>query len=88
MQAQIELEMSRILEAAPRAGESVQAAFSTKERELQALFDSLTPDECTVLHVKLMGSDDAVAGFRRLAGERRTRVLNTLANASRRRKSA
>lgn len=88
IQAQIELEMSRILEAAPRSGESVQVAFDIKEKELRQLFETMTVEECAALHATLTNSHEAVAGFRRLAVERRARVLGALAAASHRRKSA
>lgn len=86
--AQIEQEMSRILQASPQPGQSVQAAFDAKERLLRRLFETMSADECAVLHSTLTGSSERVVGFSRLASERRARVLSALAAAPRRRKCA
>ena len=81
IQAIIELELTRILEAAPASGESVARAFDHKELALKQLFETLTRDECTKLHTTIT-ADDSTA-LARLSAERRARVLSSLVAAAR-----
>jgi hypothetical protein len=81
MRAIIESEVARIIEALPAPGESVQRAFDRKECELRTLFVSLTRAERIALHASLTAERSSVLA--RLTGERRGRVLASLAEVSR-----
>jgi len=81
IQDAIEMEMARILEAPPAAGESVARAFDQKELALKQLFETLTRDECMKLHATVT-ANDAMA-LARLSADRRARVLSSLLAAAR-----
>jgi len=81
IQDAIEMEMARILEAPPAAGESVARAFDQKELALKELFETLTRDECMQLHATVT-ANDAMA-LARLSAARRARVLSSLLAAAR-----
>ena len=81
MRTVIEGEVARIIEASPEPGESVQRAFDRKERELHALFVSLTRAERMTLNASLAAERSGVLA--RLTGERRGRVLASLAETAR-----
>ena len=81
IQDAIEMEMARILEAPPAAGESVARAFDQKELALKQLFETLTRDECMMLHATVT-ANDAMA-LARLSADRRARVLSSLLAAAR-----
>ena len=81
IQDAIELEMARILEAAPAAGESVARAFDNKELALKHLFETLTREECLKLHSTVTA--DGATALARLSGDRRARVLASLVTAAR-----
>jgi hypothetical protein len=81
IQAAIEMEMARILEAAPAPGESVARAFDNKEIDLKQLFETLTREECIKLHATVT-ADDATA-LARLSSDRRARVTSSLLAAAR-----
>lgn len=81
MRSIIESEVARIIEALPEPGESVQRAFDRKERELRALFATLTRAERIALHASLSAEDSRVLS--RLTGERRGRVLASLTESAR-----
>jgi len=78
-------EISRILDAMPASGESVQRAFDRKEQELRAVIASLTHSEAAALHLRLTSNrkDGVNASFVRLTVERRTRLLSLLAETPR-----
>jgi hypothetical protein len=68
------------------ASDSVEATFARKERRLREVFASLDPGEAKRLHARLVEprpSDAVAAGFARLAGERRQRLLRLLADRHR-----
>lgn len=81
IQDAIELEMARILEAAPASGESVARAFDGKELALKQLFETLTREECMKLHATVTA--DGATAFARLSSDRRARVLSSLVAAAR-----
>jgi hypothetical protein len=75
----IETELARIIEEPAAPGESLQRAFDRKERELRALFLSLTRAESFALHAKLLAErDTADSLLARLTDQRRSRVLACL----------
>jgi hypothetical protein len=77
----------RILRAPPEWGETVEGAFTRKERELAAAFEALAPAAAGELFHRLSNPppDDPVAeSFERLVPERRGRLLANLAAAPRR----
>ena len=85
--AAIEQTILDILTSAPMFGETIDAAYRRKERELAELFESLTRSEAATLQRRLVDprSDDAIATrFARLVVDRRTRLLAVLADAPRR----
>lgn len=81
IQDAIELEMARILEAAPASGESVARAFDGKELALKQLFETLTREECSKLHASVTA--DSATALTRLSADRRARVLSSLVAAAR-----
>ena len=85
MQSVIEQELTRILDTPMAAGESVQRAFDAKESEVRALFESLSSDECTKLHLAIANGKATVASFTKLTAERRGRLIAHLTNPNRRR---
>ncbi len=81
-----EQQMLAILATAPAFGETIDAAYRRKERELGQLFGSVTRIEAIALHRRLSDprGDDAVAThFGRLVVERRTRLLAVLSRVRR-----
>jgi hypothetical protein len=77
----------RVLRTPPAWGETVEGAFTGKERELAAAFEALAPAEASALFHRLsnLPPDDPVAvSFARLVPERRGRLLAILAAAPRR----
>jgi hypothetical protein len=84
----IEGEVTRILDEAPTPGESVQHAFDRKERDLRALFSSLTRAESETLYSTLVAEIELGtprARLARLTPERRNRILSFLGDSGRRR---
>jgi hypothetical protein len=76
-----------ILDAPLLAGETAAAGFDRKERELAAAFAQLPVLAARGLHMRLANprsGDSLVDKFSRLTIERRTRLLNFLADARRR----
>lgn len=76
-----------ILAGGPADGETLDAAFRRKERELGALFATLDVATSRALHRRLSISADGdvvAARFGRLVSERRARLLAFLADARRR----
>jgi hypothetical protein len=76
-----------ILDAPLHTGETAAAGFARKERELAAVFAQLPVLAARGLHMRLANPrrDDQLADkFARLTIERRTRLLNFLADARRR----
>jgi hypothetical protein len=82
-----ECEILAVLDAPANVGEAAEAAFRRKERELGAVFATLTTLESRALHTRLSNPkpDDAMAmRFVRLVADRRARLLAFLADARRR----
>jgi hypothetical protein len=80
--------VSRILDAEPEPGESVQRSFDRKEHELRAYCDQLDHESRARLWSRLVtaaADDPIVAKLGRLSSERRQRMLASLAEAPRRR---
>jgi hypothetical protein len=80
--------VSRILDAEPEPGESVQRSFDRKERELRAYCDQLDHDDRDRLWLRLVAADNddpIVRKLGRLSTERRQRLLASLSEAPRRR---
>ncbi|MBA3503456.1 MAG: hypothetical protein H0T65_24050 [Deltaproteobacteria bacterium] len=76
-----------VLVTPPHYGETIEAAYRRKERELTELFANLGRGEAAVLLKRLSDprTDDALATrFARLVVDRRTRLLALLADAPRR----
>jgi len=85
--AAIEQTILDILTSAPMFGETIEAAYRRKERELAGLFGSLTRGEAATLQRRLVDprSNDPIASrFARLVIDRRTRLLAVLADVPRR----
>ena len=83
----IEDTIIEILATSPAYGETIEAAYRRKERELAVLFASLTRIEAAALQRRLTAprADDVLAQrFARLVVERRTRLLALLAETPRR----
>jgi|SRR5689334_9803606 len=86
-EASVEDRVLRILRAPPEWGETVEGAFTRKERELAAVFAALEPAEAGELFRRLSsprGDDPIAVGFARLVPERRGRLLGLLIGAPRR----
>ncbi len=67
-----------ILRTPQEPGETVEAVFCRRERELAAMFQALAPVEADELLHRLSGprvGDPVAMGFARLAPERRQRLL-------------
>lgn len=80
-------QMMRILRAPQASGETVEGAFSRKERELLAVFEPLAPTEASELFRRLTTprpGDPVAASFGRMVPERRGRLLAFLLGAPRR----
>jgi hypothetical protein len=80
--------VSRILDAEPEPGESVQRSFDRKERELRAYCDQLDHEIRARLWSRLVAAetnDPIIAKLARLSTERRQRMLASLAETPRRR---
>lgn len=76
-----------VLVTPPRYGETIEAAYRRKERELTELFATLGRGEASVLLKRLSDprTEDVLATrFSRLVVDRRTRLLALLADAPRR----
>ena len=76
-----------ILDAPLHDGEPAHVGFARKERELAAAFSTLPIFDQRALHARLSAprqGDVLAAKFARLTQERRTRLLNFLADARRR----
>jgi hypothetical protein len=76
-----------VLVTPPRYGETIEAAYRRKERELTELFATLDRNEASTLLKRLSDprTEDALAmRFARLVVDRRTRLLALLADAPRR----
>jgi hypothetical protein len=76
-----------ILVTPPHYGETIEAAYRRKERELTELFATLARGEAAALLKRLSDprTEDALATrFARLVIDRRTRLLTLLADAPRR----
>jgi hypothetical protein len=76
-----------VLVTPPHYGETIEAAYRRKERELTELFATLSRSEAAVLLKRLSDprTEDALATrFARLVVDRRTRLLALLADAPRR----
>jgi hypothetical protein len=69
------------LAGAPAYGETIEAAYRRKERELAALFAALDRADAVALYRRLSeprDDDRVAAAFMRLVVDRRTRLLATL----------
>lgn len=76
-----------ILEAPLLPGETAHAGFARKERELGNAFAALSVLEARALQSRLSNprtGDQLAAAFSRMTSERRTRLINFLADARRR----
>ena len=76
-----------VLVTPPHYGETIEAAYRRKERELTELFATLARSEASMLLKRLSDprTEDALAmRFARLVVDRRTRLLALLADAPRR----
>jgi hypothetical protein len=76
-----------VLVTPPHYGETIEAAYRRKERELTELFATLSRGEAATLLKRLSDprTEDALATrFARLVIDRRTRLLTLLADAPRR----
>lgn len=76
-----------ILEAPAASHETVEVAFTRKEREIGSLFSQLSVPECRALHARLANpqpADEVAVTFGRLVIARRTRLLAFLADVRRR----
>ena len=76
-----------ILDAPLASGESALAGFQRKEHELGTLIATLSATACHALHERLatpQHGDELAHKFARLTVERRTRLLDFLADARRR----
>jgi len=76
-----------ILDAPFAAGETAHTGFQRKEHELGAAFAALSVSDSRNLHVRLASpkpGDTIAHKFARMTLERRTRLLNFLADARRR----
>lgn len=83
----LEPSILQALASPPRYGETIEAAYRRKERELADLFGSLTRGEAATLERRLSAAreDDVLAQrFARLVVDRRTRLLAILADIPRR----
>jgi hypothetical protein len=83
----LEPSILQALAAAPQYGETIEAGYRRKERELADLFGSLTRSEAATLQRRLSTprDDDALARrFARLVVDRRARLLAILADTPRR----
>ncbi|MBA3391296.1 MAG: hypothetical protein H0T89_01570 [Deltaproteobacteria bacterium] len=83
----LDAELTAILDAPLVLGETAMVGYARKEAELARVFAKLTILESLTLHKRLTiaKADDAlVAKFMRLTVDRRTRLLNFLADARRR----
>lgn len=77
----------RILDAPLAFGMTAREGFMRKEAELRAAFAALPVATQRALHARLSNpcaGDELAATFHRLTAERRTRLLNFLADARRR----
>jgi hypothetical protein len=84
---ELERQITEIVEAAPDAHETVEAAFRRKEQTLRDLFSTLSVAESRALHRRLTlgaGTDPLVKTFGRLVADRRNRLLAFLADVRRR----
>lgn len=82
-----ERQMLAVLVRAAESGETIEAAFRRKERELAALFEELSVIEAHALRARLIrqGAGDRLASeFHRLVPDRRGRLLAHLEDARRR----
>lgn len=80
-------ELIRILDAPLAYGMTAREGFMRKEAELRAAFVSLPIAAQRALHARLSNpraGDELAAKFHQLTAERRTRLLNFLADARRR----
>jgi|GEM_PF-7027364 len=73
----VEQELSRIVDSQPLHGESVQGAFDRKERELRALFTSLTQAEAAEL-LERVSSANGASSLSRINTDRRNRLVTFL----------
>lgn len=74
----VDQEVSRIVDSEALAGESVQGAFDRKERELRALFTSLTQAEAA----ELLQRVSSASPLSRLNADRRNRLTAFLTAAA------
>jgi hypothetical protein len=85
--AAIEQTICDVLASGPAVGETIDAAYRRKERELSDVFGSLTRSEAAILLRRFSDprADDVLAQrFTRLVVDRRTRLLGVLADIPRR----
>lgn len=83
----LDAELIDILDAQPRASETIEHVYRRKERELAERFAALSIVAAMTLHKRLASPrpDDALAQrFDRLVVERRARLLSFLGDARRR----
>jgi hypothetical protein len=76
-----------ILDAPLASGETAMTGYQRKEHELGAVFASLSVLDARAMHARLSAckaADELAHKFARLTLERRTRLLDFLANARRR----
>lgn len=85
--ASIDGRLIAIIDEPLETGESAMTAFARKEAALGTVMARLSILEARRLHMRLAANrpnDDLAARFARLTAERRTRLLNFLADARRR----
>ena len=76
-----------ILTSAPEPGETIDAAYKRKERELAEAFTALARTDAAALYKRFTephAGDELARRFARLVIDRRTRLLAILADAPRR----
>ena len=85
--SQADAQILAVLDAPPALGETLEAAFRRKERELREVFARVSVNEARALHRRLSNptvGDAVAARFSRLLVDRQSRLLVFLADARRR----
>lgn len=86
-QREVDDQLITILDAPLLMGETAMAGFQRKELALIGVLAKLSPVDAKALHFRLanpLGSDELAKRFMRLAVDRRTRLLNFVADTRRR----
>lgn len=86
-QREVDEQLTVILDAPLVPGETAMAGYQRKELALIGVLAKLSPVDAKALHFRLsnpLGSDELAKRFARLAVDRRTRLLNFIADTRRR----